>query len=98
MRGEERLNHMVGRLSPFQVKDLSELRQFRGRVYSAEMQDWFGWDIVAIMAGGAALALWHRLRRGRDHGTAGNPRRTLLPLLIAIILAGIAFGLALRNG
>lgn len=98
MRGEERLNHMGTRLSPFQVNGLSELRQFRGRVYTAAMQDWFGWDIVAIVAGGAALSLWHRLRRGRDGSTAGNPRRTLLPLLIAIILAGIAFGLALRAG
>lgn len=79
-----------------QVKGLSELRQFRGSVYTVAMQDWFGWDIVAIAAGGVALALWYRTRRGKGSAT-GSPRRTLVPLLVAILLAGIAFGLAWRG-
>jgi len=95
---EKRLNHMGFRLSPFQVKDLSELRQFRGRVYTVGMQNWFGWDFVAMMAGAAVLALWYRMRRSRDNASSGSPRRTLLPLLIAIVLAGIALGLSLRGG
>ena len=86
------------RLYPFQVNDLSELRQFRGRVYTAIMQGWFGWDSVAIVAGAAVLALWYRMRRGRDNTASPSPRRALLPLLIAIVLAGIALGLSLRGG
>lgn len=84
-------------LNAMQVKGLFELRQFEGRRYTAAMQDLIGWDIIAIAAGGAALALWYRTRRG-SRAASGSPRRTLVPLLVAILLAGIAFGLAWRGG
>ena len=59
------------------------------------MREWDLLDVALLVAGGVVLALWFRARR--PGAASGSPRRTLLPLLLALILAALMAGWAYQR-
>ena len=51
------------------------------------MREWDVLDLMLLAAGATVLALWFRARRPGP--ASGTTRRTLVPLLLALLLAAL---------